>query len=153
MSHSDRADLYALLAETLAEPPDWMSLSGREWPLFETATNLVSESEAARRHLDLLAGIPSEEPDQRRERYETLFASEKPRFWLYESAAKTGKILSPQTFEMARLYCAAGLEAAGAELPDHISLEMTFLAHLVERDNISSYQEILRQFLEKHSAR
>ena len=149
MSHSDRADLYALLAETLAEPPDWMSLSGREWPLFETVTGLASESQAARRHLDLLAGIPSEGTDQRRKRYAVLFASGRPRFWLYESAAKTGKILSPQTFEMARLYHAAGLEATGAELPDHISLELAFLAHLVGRDTISSYEQ---QFLEKHGA-
>lgn len=152
MSHSDRADLYALLAETLAEPPDWMSPSGREWPLFETVTGLASESEAARRHLDLLAGIPSEGTDQRRERYAVLFASGRPRFWLYESAAKTGKILSPQTFEMARLYRAAGLEAAGAELPDHISLELAFLAYLVSRDGIPTYQEILQPFLEKHGA-
>jgi TorA maturation chaperone TorD/Fe-S-cluster-containing hydrogenase component 2 len=150
MSHSDRADLYALLAETLAEPPDWMSLSGGEWPLFETLTSLASKSEAARRHLDLLVGVPSEGLDQRRERYAALFASERPRFWLYESAAKTGKILSPQTFEMARLYHAAGLEAAGAELPDHISLELAFLSHLIGQDTILSYQEILQQFLEKH---
>jgi len=152
MFHSDRADLYALLAETLAEPPDWMSLPGREWPLFDLLTQLGAESDSARRHVDLLASIPSEEPDQRRERYAALFASGRPRFWLYESAAKTGKILGAQTFEMARLYRAAGLEAAGAELPDHISVELTFLAHLVERDNISSYQEILQQFLEKHGA-
>jgi nitrate reductase assembly molybdenum cofactor insertion protein NarJ/ferredoxin-like protein FixX len=147
MTPSDHADLYALLAETLAEPPDWMCLSGGEWPLFETLTSLASESEAARRHLELLAGIPSEGSDQRRERYETLFASGRPRFWLYESAAKTGKILSPLTFEMARLYRAAGLEAAGAELPDHISLELAFLSHLEGLDTISSFQQ---QFLEKH---
>jgi nitrate reductase assembly molybdenum cofactor insertion protein NarJ/NAD-dependent dihydropyrimidine dehydrogenase PreA subunit len=150
MFRSDRADLYALLAETLAEPPDWMSLPGRAWPLFETLTGLASESDAARRHLDLLAGIPCEGPDQRRERYAALFASGRPRFWLYESAAKTGKILGPQTFEMARLYRAAGLEAAGAELPDHISLELAFLSYLVGRDAIPAYQEILQQFLEKH---
>ena len=149
MSQSDRADLYALLAELLAEPPEWMSLPGREWPLFDLLTQLAAESDAARRHLDLLAGIPSEEPDQRRKRYAALFASGKPRFWLYESAARSGKILGPQTFEMARLYQAAGLEAAGAELPDHISLELAFLAYLVERDNISLYE---KQFLEKRGA-
>ena len=145
MSH--RADVYALLAELLAEPLDWMSLSGREWPLFDLLTQLAAESDSARRHLDLLAGILSEEPDQRRERYASLFASGRPRFWLYESAAKTGKILGEQTFEMARLYRAAGLESAGAELPDHISLELAFLSYLVERDNISPYEQ---QFLENH---
>jgi ferredoxin len=149
MSHSDRADLYTLLAELLAEPPDWVSLSGREWPLFETLTGLASESEAARRHLDLLAGIPSERADQRLKRYAALFASGRPRFWLYESAAKTGKILGPQAFEMARLYCAAGMETAGAELPDHISLELAFLAYLAGQTGDYPYEQ---QFLEKHGA-
>lgn len=147
MSLSDRADLYALLAETLAEPTEWMSLSGREWPLFETLGQLTAESDAARRHLNLLAGIPSEGADQRRERYVTLFASDSPRFWLYESAAKTGKILGPQTFEMASLYRTVGLETAGAELPDHISLELTFLSYLASQNDASTYEQ---QFLEKH---
>lgn len=144
---SRRADLYALLAELLAEPPEWMNLPGRKWPLFDLLTQLAAESEAARRHLDLLAGISSEEIDQRRQRYASLFASGRPRFWLYESAAKTGKILGPETFKLASLYRAVGLETSGAEIPDHISLELAFLSYLVERDNISLYEQ---QFLENH---
>jgi len=142
---SNHTDLYALLAETLAEPPDWMSLPGREWPLFETVASLATEFESARRHLDLFACIPPEEPNLRRERYTAIFASGKPRFWLYESAALTGKILGPQTFEIARLYRNAGLEPTGAELPDHISLELAFLSHLA-----GSSQE--KGFLKKHAS-
>ena len=142
---SDRVDLYALLAEILAEPPDWMSLPGREWPLFETVAGLTSKFEPARRHLDLLVCIPSEEPNLRQERYIAIFASGKPRFWLYESAALTGKILGPQTFEIAQLYRDAGLEPMGAELPDHISLELAFLSHLA-----GSSQE--NGFLKKHAS-
>lgn len=149
MSHSDRADLYAWLAETLAEPPDWMSLPGREWPLFGTVAGLASEFEAARRHLDLLARVPPEEPSQRLQRYIAIFASGRPHFWLYESAALTGKILGSQTFEMARLYRAARLETVGAELPDHISLELAFLSHLVGRVGIPPYE---KQFLEGHAS-
>ena len=149
MSQSDRADLYALLAELLAEPPEWMSLPGREWPLFDSLTQLAAESDAARQALDLLAGIPSEGIDQRRQRYAALFQAGRPRFWLYESAARTGKILGEPTFAMAQLLQAAGLETAGAELPDHISLELAFLSYLVERDNISLYE---KQFLEKRAA-
>jgi len=144
MPQSDRADLYALLAETLAEPPDWMSLPGREWPLYASVVALASEFPGAGQHLNRLAGIPPEPTRLRQERYAALFASGKPRFWLYESAALTGKILGPQTFELARLYRAAGLEIVGAELPDHISLELTFLSHLV-----GSSQE--KGFLERHA--
>ena len=144
MSYSDCADLYALLAETLAEPPDWMSLPGCEWPLFDTVSGLASEFESARHHLDRLASIPPEEINLRRERYTAILASGKPRFWLYESAALTGKILGPQTFELAQLYRAAGLEAVGAELPDHISLELAFLSYIA-----GSSREM--RFLENHA--
>jgi len=144
MSNSDRADLYALLAETLAEPPDWMSLPGREWPLFDTVSRLASEFESARHHLDRLTSIPPEEIHLRQGRYTAIFASGKPRFWLYESAALTGKILGPQTFELAQLYRAAGLEAVGAELPDHISLQLAFLSHIAG----SSWE---MKFLESHA--
>ena len=142
------AEVYALLAELLAEPPDWMDSAGREWPLFGLLTQLSAESEATRHHLDLLAGIPSESHDQRRRRYASLFASGGPHFWLYESAALTGKILGPQTFELAKLYRAAGLEVEGAELPDHISIELAFLSLFVGRDGIPTYE---KQFLEQHS--
>ena len=149
MSQSDRPARYALWAELLAEPPEWRSLPGREWPLFDLLTRLAAESDAARHALDLVAGIPSEEVDQRRQRYASLFQAGRPRFWLYESAARTGKILGEPTFAMAQLLQAAGLEAAGAELPDHISLELAFLAYLVGRGNISLYE---KQFLEKRGA-
>ena len=119
-----------------------------EWPLFDLLTQLSAESESARHHLDLLAGIPSESHDQRRRRYASLFASGGPHFWLYESAALTGKILGPQTFELAKLYRAAGLEVEGAELPDHISIELAFLSLFVGRDGIPTYE---KQFLEQHS--
>ncbi|MDP1714362.1 MAG: molecular chaperone TorD family protein [Anaerolineales bacterium] len=132
-----------MLVETLSEPPDWMSLSGREWPLIDLLNQLSAESDTARHHLDLLAGIPSESYDQRLERYAALFASGRPRFWLYESAAKTGKILGAQAFEMAHLYRAAGLESAGPELPDHISLELAFLSHLASQAESLTYREIL----------
>ncbi|GAB4504976.1 MAG: hypothetical protein Fur0043_19710 [Anaerolineales bacterium] len=144
-----RADLYALLAELLAEPPEWMTLPGREWPLFETLTQLAAESEAARRARDLVAGIRAEGLNQRRERYAALFQSGRPRFWLYESAAKTGKILGEATFRMAQLLQTAGLGSAGAELPDHISLELAFLAYLSGQVEDLSHEQ---QFLEQHGA-
>jgi nitrate reductase assembly molybdenum cofactor insertion protein NarJ/Pyruvate/2-oxoacid:ferredoxin oxidoreductase delta subunit len=144
-----RADLYALLAELLAEPPEWMSLPGREWPLVETLTQLAAESEAARRHLDLVAALRSEEAHLRRERYASLFQTARPRYWLYESAAKTGKIFGPETFELANLYHTAGLDISGAELPDHISLELAFLSYLASQ---AESLPLERQFLAKHGA-
>ena len=37
MSFSERAEMYAVLAEVLAEPPEWICRPGREWPLYELA--------------------------------------------------------------------------------------------------------------------
>jgi len=106
---------------------------------------LASEFESAHHHLNQLASIPPEEIHLRRERYTAIFASGKPRFWLYESAALTGKILGPPTFELAQLYRATGLVTVGAELPDHISLELAFLSHLA-----GSPQE--KDFLKSHAS-
>ncbi|HEY5728958.1 MAG TPA: molecular chaperone TorD family protein [Anaerolineales bacterium] len=145
MSISVRADLYALLAEALAEPPDWMSQSGNEWPLTETVSRLTFEFEAVRRHLDIFACIPPEEHHIRQKRYTAIFASGKPRIWLYESAALTGRILGRQTFETARLYRSAGMETVGAELPDHVSVELAFLSHVAG-------SSLERQFLENHAS-
>jgi nitrate reductase assembly molybdenum cofactor insertion protein NarJ/ferredoxin-like protein FixX len=139
--------MYALLAELLAEPPEWMTSPGRDWQMFEAMVKLQEVSNACLRHASLVAVIPSETLAQRRERYTSLFASGKPRFWLNESAFVTGRILGEQTFEMAQLYRAAGLEPAGAELPDHISLELNFLSFLAEEIEELSFE---RQFLLKH---
>ncbi|MEK7328121.1 MAG: molecular chaperone TorD family protein [Chloroflexota bacterium] len=149
------ADLYHALAEALASdgPPDWLARAGREWPLFEIAARLGPTSEAARRAVEALAKVRAESPEARRARYTALFVGAgRPRFWLYESAALTGRILGPATFAVEKLYRAAGLELVGAELPDHASLELAFLAHLaaVEQDTILPSE---RQFIEQHAGR
>jgi ferredoxin len=142
-----RAEVYAVLAELFAEPPNWMDSAGSEWPLFDLLTQFSAESGSTLHHLGRLAGIPSESHDQREKRYTSLFASGSTRFWLYESAALTGKILGPQTFELAKLYRATGLEIENAELPDHISLELAFLSHLVGYVGNPAYE---KQFIEQH---
>ena len=142
-----RAEMYAVLAEMLAEPVDWMTSPGRDWRLFTVLSEPDKESVLGCQYADLLIGIPAENLDQRRDRYDRLFASGKPRFWLNESAFDTGKILGPQTFTMAKTYRAAGLEIPGAELPDHISLELNFLSLLVEHLEDPSYEQ---QFLKEH---
>jgi len=146
VTESPRAAFYLALAESLAEPPDWMSAPGSDWLLSESLTALIPLWDKARHSLDLAAGLPAEEPTLRRERYAALFGAGRPRYWLYESAARTGKILGEQTFQMARLYQSVGVEVNGAELPDHISLELAFLAFLAERDASAE-----KQFLDQHA--
>lgn len=145
-----RSRIYHALAEALAESPDWLALPGRAWPLFESAQRLAPESEAARNAVGAIAEIRAEPLAARRARYHALFVGPgRPRFWLYESAHRSGRLLGPETFAVEKLYRAAGLEVASSELPDHASLELTFLAHLAEQGADRSE----REFIERHAGR
>ena len=158
MSLTPRADLYHALAEILAGSPEWMTAPAREWPLYENVTRAGSASPAARRAILALSAIPAETMVQRQARYAALFGgiSGVPRHWLYESAAATGRILGPLTFEVAKLYRTAGLETAwGAELPDHASLELAFLAHLAKQAesdtaHADEWCAVEQQFIRQH---
>jgi TorA maturation chaperone TorD len=146
MFQSDRADVYALLAELLAEPPDWMSLPGREWPLFELAANLLHGSPA----LLGLSTLPAEARLERLARYNALFGNAgRPRFWLHESGYLNGRIVGEETFAVARFYREAKLTVNGAELPDHASFELAFLAYLAEHGDLQTEQ----RFLNEHALR
>lgn len=148
-----RADLYLALAEALAEPPDWLALAGYEWPLFEIAIGLAPFSEAVRRAVEPLGTGRAESLTARRARYTALFCGTGcPRYWLYESAVLGGRVLGPETLAVERLYHAAGLETTSAELPDHASMELAFLAHLaaVGQGSILPNE---RQFIEQHAGR
>jgi len=149
-----RASLYACLAELLAEPPEWMGLPGQEWPLYEALSALAHASPTARYYLSLVAALPATRIEQLSERYHALFYSGQPHYWLYESITTTGRVLGKTTHEMAHLYQSAGLKIIGAELPDHISLELAFLSYLARQESgVSEQSNSLiheSQFLDKH---
>ena len=143
------ADLYQLLAEALADPAEWLSLPGKQMPLYKTASALAESSTAAKRNLDVLASIPAESLDARKMRYAAIF-NPAGGLWLYESTALHGRIIGEETFTLARLYSSAGLETIGAELPDHISIELAFLAFLISNEETAQGE---KQFLQEHAGR
>lgn len=137
MNRTDRTEMYALLAEAFAEPADWICLAGQDWPLFKLSERIFPGDPL----LEMISGIPAETPEHRRSRYACLFGSQVqqsetgnnpgvPKYWLFESAFLTGKILAASTFEVARLYKNYGLVVNGSELPDGISEELAFLSYL-----------------------
>ncbi len=140
MSFSERAEMYAVLAEVLAEPPEWICQPGREWPLFELASRLLPDSSA----LADLASIQAETWPERQARYTALSAGQ-PSHWLYESAFLTGRILGEATFAVAKCYSQAGLQVEGSQLPDGAAPELAFLAFLVEKNNLPAEQDFLKQ--------
>jgi TorA maturation chaperone TorD/NAD-dependent dihydropyrimidine dehydrogenase PreA subunit len=148
-----RAELYHDLAEALAEPPDWLALPGRAWPLYASAARLASESAAAGRALAALGRVGAEPLAQRRARYAALFAGPgRPSLWLYESQALGGRLFGPQTQAVARVFRAAGLEPAGAELADHAALELAFMGELARRGGARP-SPAERRFLREHAGR
>ena len=155
-----RAELYAVLAEALAEPPAWLAAAGRAWPLHVAVQGCAASSAAAQQALPALGQVSAEPGAARRARYARLFEGTNgpPRFWLYESAAQTGRILGPQTAAVAALYRAAGVAPAlGAEPPDHAVIELAFLAHLAgqaaaDPSETAGWRAAERQFLQQHGA-
>jgi TorA maturation chaperone TorD/ferredoxin len=148
-----RANLYQALAEALAEPPGWLELPGVEWPLFEAALQLAPESEAARQAVLAMMEIGEESLEQRQARYTALFAGpNRPEIWIYESGALSGRLFSDITLEVEQWYRAAELDIVGAELPDHASLELAFLAHLCRAEQ-QEFSRFENDFLQRHILR
>jgi nitrate reductase assembly molybdenum cofactor insertion protein NarJ/Fe-S-cluster-containing hydrogenase component 2 len=154
-----RADLYQALAEALAEPPEWLALAGDEWPLTAIARSLAGRSAAMGDAVARLAEVPAESLATRRRRYAALSAGPgRPRFWFYESAQREGRLLGQASSAVACLYRAAGLELAGAELPDHASVELAFLAFLARRQanepaHSKAWRQLERRFIKEHGGR
>jgi L-aspartate semialdehyde sulfurtransferase ferredoxin len=151
-----RADFYQALAEALAEPPEWLALAGREWPLRCLALELAGSSAATCDAVAGLTAVPAESLPARRRRYAALGGG--PGLWFYESGHREGRLLGEASFAVARLYQAAGLEPGGAELPDHASVELAFLAYLARRQALEpehrpAWRKLERRFIKEHGGR
>lgn len=154
-----RARLYWSLAEALAEPPDWLSASGHQWPLFTAALEVAHcEADVAIGQAVVeLAEIPPEGLSRRRARYEALFlGTGQPRLWLYESLARDGQLAGPSTAAVWSVYKAAGLAVAGSELPDYAPVELAFLAYLAQQEaemltEAAQWRRARRLFVKRHA--
>lgn len=154
-----RADFYLALAEVLDEPPPWLALPGRQWPLFNAAQHMAPASAAARRAVAPLSEIGRESLAERKSRYRRLLRNnDRPPFWLHESLYRGGRLLGPPMYDVEQLYRVAGLQIAGDMLPDHASVELAFLAHLARQatadpDHARQWRRTEQLFLRKHAAR
>lgn len=156
-----RARLYQTLAEALSEPPDWLSASGQQWPLFMAALDVAHDEDQPAIHQAVveMAEIPPESLNRRRARYTALFAgSVRPHLGLYESLVRDGQLVGPSALEVWSVYEAAGLAVSGTELPDHASVEMAFLAYLSEREaaipaEAAQWRRARHLFIRRHAGR
>jgi ferredoxin len=123
-----RAIIYYALAEALAGP----TLKLQEL-LLEAVTigAQMLNSIACRQAVLTLAELPVTSLEILRTCYTRLLTNPGGRpVALYESLHRRGGLMTEVTWEIERYYRALGLAPRGGELPDHASVELTFLGHL-----------------------
>jgi len=160
------AEVYYSLAEIFnqnsgEEIPDWLSLPGKEWPLLSTVDDLAKQrsSPQLEEAVKAIACLGEGSIIERQREFQTLFIGKgHPLVWLYESHYVDGRVPGPTTFAIKNLYADTDLEVAGAELPDHASMQMAFLAFLAEKEGQDQEnQEVWRSarclFLKNHLMR
>ena len=158
--------LYSGLAKVFASPglvrlPDWLALPGMKWPFFYDSARLASlgcSNELIEAVADLTQ-VAGSNLSTRQQEYEQLFVGyTNPPIWLYEAHYIDGRILGPSSFKVSTLYARYGLEVDGSELPDHASVELAFLAFLIQQESESTestqaqvWREARTLFIKEHA--
>ena len=103
-----RADLYHSLAEAFADPPEWLTLAGSEWHLYEIAsdTECLKDTQCLKK----IANIPAESFAARRTRCNSLFVARVVRAFGCTVGVSQSSVC-PETFAVAKIYRAAGLRS------------------------------------------
>jgi ferredoxin len=123
-----RAKVYYALADVLADP----TRESWEWLLDAVliGARLLGSAGCQRAMLALLKGR-GRSSEALAESYARLLASRGCRpIPLYESLHRQGTLMGQHARDVERQYRALGLSPADGELPDHASVELTFLGHL-----------------------
>lgn len=153
------AALYQTLAESLSVPDECLAQAGQHWPLYQAALQLSGElaHPPLQRALVEMALIPPEGLKQWRARHQALLTASTGRpLPIYESLALEGRLHGAATLRVWTHYQAAGLAINGAELPDHASIELAFLAYLTQQELQASTERHLwrkarREFVKQHA--
>lgn len=160
------AEIYRSFAEIFSyslggKIPDWFSLPAEDWPLLFNIARLarLRPSQKLDKAIEQAVEIEGGSLEDRQREYKELFIGDGyPPIWLYESYYLDGRVPGPTTFALKNLYSHAGLEVASAELPDHAAIELAFLAHLAEHEeldkkNAAAWRTSRKLFLKNHLLR
>ncbi|MEE8356065.1 MAG: molecular chaperone TorD family protein [Anaerolineales bacterium] len=160
------AEIYYSLAELYSQfpdpaIPDWISLPGKDWPLLSTVLDLTEQQSTPKLEaaIEAINRVKEGSIQERQREYQALFIGKgNPLIWLYESYYVDGRVPGPITFTIKNLYSDTELEVAGAELPDHASVQLAFLAHLAEKETQNQehagvWRSARRLFLKNHFMR
>ncbi|NOZ05634.1 MAG: 4Fe-4S dicluster domain-containing protein [Chloroflexi bacterium] len=162
-----RARLYQELADAFEAPlPDWLRKPGSDNPLTEALVTAARELEspACLRALNQLANAPAQDLTQLRAHHARLLVGPGlPLVSPYESWHKDAQMSGSTSQEVAQWYEAYGAEPPAGELPDHMCIELAFLAYLYRQEafaleneqaeDAEIWRKQAQRFLRKHPAR
>jgi putative dimethyl sulfoxide reductase chaperone len=152
-----RAQSYRLLASAFLEPPTPERIAQLR------GSALTSQVGGVAAQLDELGQVRQEFMDLFKvptDRYVPPFEAVHRDSRLIEGVPTRGLLMGPSTVDVRRLYRNAGAELRIAELPDHIGVELAFLAFLCHEEQAAraagnqaacdNYRQYQRGFLADH---
>jgi Fe-S-cluster-containing hydrogenase component 2 len=162
MSVEVMAEIYAGLAEALAFPvPGWLSIAGSGWHLYRPVLKLASwdKNPLWQEAFLKIAEVPRVGIEIRQLEYREIFLPYgDPPIRLYECQHVDGRFPGPVTFTVKNIYQQAGLVVDGAEMPDHASVELAFLAYLCKQEALGGtdsddWRAARRLFIQNHAGK
>ncbi len=161
-----RARLYQALADALDTPvPSWLSEPGGDNPLMDALATAARElgSPSCDRLVEQLVSLPMQDILSLHARHARLLVGPgRPQILPYESWHRDGQMLGEASQEVARWYEALGADAGAGELPDHLCMELAFLAYLHreeaqalevgDAEGARTWHKQARRFLRRHPA-
>ena len=153
-----RSLVYHALAEALYEPEPEAELHRSLLVATPQAAQTLS-SPACQKAALALASMPKAATADLRQRYVRVTRNSARRpLALYESLFREGRLMGQATIAAGECYRKAGIATDNGELPDHASVELTFLGYLTEAQADTSGDSLLvsrlrteeRAFLRAH---
>jgi len=159
-----RARLYQALADVFDSPlPEWLSEPSGDNPLADALVTAARElgSSACHRVIQQLASVPPQDLSMLRARHARLLVGPGlPVVSPYESWHRDAQMVGAASVEVGQWYEAMGAEVPAGELPDHVCMELAFLAYLYRQEAYALEQGLTeeakvwhkqaRRFLRKH---
>lgn len=161
-----RARLYQALADALDTPvPAWLSEPGGDNPLMDALAAATRElgSPTCDCLVEHLVSLPAQDLSMLRARHARLLVGPgRAQILPYESWHRDGQMLGEASQEVAQWYEALGAESGAGELPDHLCMELAFLAYLHREEaralevgnaeEAQAWHKQARRFLRRHPA-
>ena len=94
-------------------------------------------SQRSRTYAELAQAFSKAEPGLEQEFTRLFLGPGRPVAHPYESVYREGRMMGETTLDVRRRLAEEGLTANGQRLPDHVAIELAFMAHLTAREALA----------------